>query len=63
MVDNPSSMMNQSFDFSFVVDGSNSTVEQISATKKVEMIWMIGSDRRLLVVEYIRLTHNAIPAE
>ena len=29
-VDNPSSMMNQSFDFSFVVDGSNSTVEHIS---------------------------------
>ncbi len=25
--DNPSSMMNQSFDFSFVVDGSNSSVE------------------------------------
>ena len=37
-VDNPSSMMNQSFDFSFVVDGSNSTVEYISATKKVESL-------------------------
>ena len=34
--DNPSSMQNQSFDFTFDVTGSNSSVEYMLATKKVE---------------------------
>ena len=34
--DNPSSMQNQSFDMSFIVEGANSSVEYILATKKVE---------------------------
>ena len=60
-VDNPSSMMNQSFDFSFVVDGSNSTVEHISATKKVESLddGSTGDSGRGVY----KVTHNAIPAE
>ena len=60
-VDNPSSMMNQSFDFSFVVDGSNSTVEHISATKKVESLddgTTGGSGSGVY-----KVTHSAIPAE
>ena len=36
--DNPSSMMNQSFDFSLDVTGSNSNVEYMLATKKVESL-------------------------
>ena len=36
--DNPSSMMNQSFDFSLDVTGSNSNVEYILATKRVESL-------------------------
>ena len=60
-VDNPSSMMNQSFDFSFVVDGSNSTVEHISATKKVES-FDDGSTGDSGSGVY-KVTHNAIPAE
>ena len=60
-VDNPSSMMNQSFDFSFVVDGSNSTVEHISATKKVESL-DDGSTGDSGSGVY-KVTHNAIPAE
>ena len=60
-VDNPSSMMNQSFDFSFVVDGSNSTVEHISATKKVESLddGTTGDSGSGVY----KVTHNAIPAE
>ena len=60
-VDNPSSMMNQSFDFSFVVDGSNSTVEHISATKKVESLddGSIGDSGSGVY----KVTHNSIPAE
>ena len=60
-VDNPSSMMNQSFDFSFVVDGSNSTVEHISATKKVESLddGSIGDSGSGVY----KVTHSAIPAE
>ena len=60
-VDNPSSMMNQSFDFSFVVDGSNSTGEHISATKKVESL-DDGSTGDSGSGVY-KVTHNAIPAE
>ena len=60
-VDNPSSMMNQSFDFSFVVDGSNSTVEHISATKKVESL-DDGSTGDSGSGVY-KVTHSAIPAE
>ena len=60
-VDNPSSMMNQSFDFSFVVDGSNSTVEHISATKKVESL-DDGSTGDSGSGVY-KIEHNAIPAE
>ena len=60
-VDNPSSMMNQSFDFSFVVDGSNSTVEHISATKNVESL-DDGSTGDSGSGVY-KVTHNAIPAE
>ena len=60
MGDNPSSMMNQSFDFSFVVDGSNSTVEYISATKKVESL-DDGSNGNGGSGVY-KVTHNAIPA-
>ena len=60
-VDNPSSMMNQSFDFSFVIDGSNSTVEHISATKKVESL-DDGSTGDSGSGVY-KVTHNAIPAE
>ena len=59
--DNPSNMMNQSFDFSFVVDGSNSTVEHISATKKVESL-DDGSTGDSGSGVY-KVTHNAIPAE
>ena len=59
-VDNPSSMMNQSFDFSFVVDGSNSTVEHISATKKVESL-DDGSTGDSGSGVY-KVTHSAIPA-
>ncbi len=60
-VDNPSSMMNQSFDFSFVVDGSNSTVEHISATKKVESLddGTTGDSGSGVY----KVTHSAIPAE
>ena len=36
--DNPSSMMNQSFDFTFDVTGSNSSVEYMLATKRVESL-------------------------
>ena len=36
--DNPSSMMNQSFDFTFDVMGSNSSVEYMLATKRVESL-------------------------
>ncbi len=60
-VDNPSSMMNQSFDFSFVVDGSNSTVEHISAVKKVESL-DDGSTGDSGSGVY-KVTHNVIPAE
>ena len=60
-VDNPSSMMNQSFDFSFVVDGSNSTVEHISAVKKVESL-DDGSTGDSGSGVY-KVTHNAISAE
>ena len=60
-VDNPSSMMNQSFDFSFVVDGSNSTVEHISAVKKVESL-DDGSTGDSGSGVY-KVTHSAIPAE
>ena len=60
-VDNPSSMMNQSFDFSFVVDGSNSTVEYISAVKKVESL-DDGSTGDSGSGVY-KVTHSAIPAE
>ena len=60
-VDNPSSMMNQSFDFSFVVDGSNSTVEHTLATKKVKSL-DDGSTGDSGSGVY-KVTHNAIPAE
>ena len=60
-VDNPSSMMNQSFDFSFVVDGSNSTVEHISAVKKVESL-DDGSTGDSGSGVY-KVTHSAIPSE
>ena len=60
-VDNPSSMMSQSFDFSFVVDGSNSTVEHISAVKKVESL-DDGSTGDSGSGVY-KVTHSAIPAE
>ena len=59
--DNPSSMMNQSFDFSFVVDGSNSSLEYMLATKKVESL-DIGSDGNDGSGVY-KVTHSAIPAE
>ena len=59
-VDNPSSMMSQSFDFSFVVDGSNSTVEHISAVKKVESL-DDGSTGDSGSGVY-KVTHSAIPA-
>ena len=59
--DNPSNMMNQSFDFSFVVDGSNSTVEHISAVKKVESL-DDGSTGDSGSGVY-KVTHSAIPAE
>ncbi len=58
--DNPSSMMNQSFDFSFVVDGSNSSLEYMLATKKVESL-DIGSDGNDGSGVY-KVTHSAIPA-
>ena len=60
-VDNPSTMMNQSFDFSFVVDGSNSTVEHISAVKKVESLddGTTGDSGSGVY----KVTHSAIPAE
>ena len=59
--DNPSNMMNQSFDFSFVVDGSNSTVEHTLATKKVKSL-DDGSTGDSGSGVY-KVTHNAIPAE
>ena len=58
--DNPSSMMNQSFDFSFVVDGSNSSLEYMLATKKVESL-DDGSTGDSGSGVY-KVTHNAIPA-
>ena len=58
--DNPSTMMNKSFDFSFVVDGTSSMVEYMLATKKVESL-DIGSDGNDGSGVY-KVTHNAIPA-
>ena len=58
--DNPSSMMNQSFDFSFVVDGSNSSLEYMLATKKVESL-DIGSDGNDGSGVY-KIEHSLIPA-
>ena len=58
--DNPSTMMNQSFDFSFVVDGTGSMVENMLATKKVESL-DIGSDGNDGSGVY-KVTHSAIPA-
>ena len=59
--DNPSSMMNQSFDFSLDVTGSNSNVEYILATKRVESLddgTTGDSGSGVYKVE-----HSAIPAE
>ena len=59
--DNPSSMMNQSFDFSLDVTGSNSNVEYMLATKKVERLddgTTGDSGSGVYKVE-----HSAIPAE
>ena len=59
--DNPSSMQNQSFDFSLDVTGSNSNVEYILATKRVESLddgTTGDSGSGVYKVE-----HSAIPAE
>ena len=61
MGDNPSSMMNQSFDMSFIVEGANSSLEYMLATKKVESL-DIGSDGNDGSGVY-KVTHSAIPAE
>ena len=59
--DNPSSMQNQSFDFSLDVTGSNSSVEYMLATKKVQSLddgTTGDSGSGVYKVE-----HSAIPAE
>ena len=58
--DNPSSMMNQSFDFSLDVTGSNSSVEYMLATKKVEGLddGTTGDSGSGVY----KVTHSAIPA-
>ena len=61
-VDNPSSMMNQSFDFSFVVDGSNSSVEYTVIATTVVKKLNDNSDGDSGSGVY-KVTHSAIPAE
>ena len=60
--DNPSSMMNQSFDFSFVVDGSNSSVEYTVIATTVVKKLNDNSDGDSGSGVY-KVTHSAIPAE
>ena len=62
MGDNPSSMMNQSFDFSFVVDGSNSSVEYTVIATTVVKKLNDNSDGDSGSGVY-KVTHSAIPAE
>ena len=61
-VDNPSSMMNQSFDFSFVVDGSNSSVKYTVIATTVVKKLNDNSDGDSGSGVY-KVTHSAIPAE
>ena len=60
--DNPSTMMNQSFDFSFVVDGSNSSVEYTVIATTVVKKLNDNSDGDSGSGVY-KVTHSAIPAE
>ena len=60
--DNPSSMMNQSFDFSFVVDGSNSSVKYTVIATTVVKKLNDNSDGDSGSGVY-KVTHSAIPAE
>ena len=62
MGDNPSSMMNQSFDFSFVVDGSNSSVKYTVIATTVVKKLNDNSDGDSGSGVY-KVTHSAIPAE
>ena len=59
--DNPSSMMNQSFDFSFVVDGTGSMLDRIGNATTVISNLDKGSDGNEGSGVY-KVTHNAIPA-
>ena len=59
--DNPSSMMNQSFDFSFVVDGTGSMLDRIGNATTVISDLDKGSDGNEGSGVY-KVTHNAIPA-
>ena len=61
MGDNPSSMMNQSFDFSFVVDGSNSSVEYTVIATTVVKKLNDNSDGDSGSGVY-KVTHSAITA-
>ena len=61
MGDNPSSMMNQSFDFSFVVDGTGSMLDRIGNATTVISDLDKGSDGNEGSGVY-KVTHNAIPA-
>ena len=61
MGDNPSSMMNQSFDFSFVVDGSNSSVKYTVIATTVVKKLNDNSDGDSGSGVY-KVTHSAIPA-
>ena len=60
--DNPSSMMNQSFDFSFVVEGTGSMLDRpVNATTVISNLDK-GSDGNDGSGVY-KVTHNVIPAE
>ena len=59
--DNPSSMMNKSFDFSFVVDGTGSMLDRIGNATTVISDLDKGSDGNDGSGVY-KVTHNAIPA-
>ncbi len=59
--DNPSSMMNKSFDFSFVVDGTGSMLDRIGNATTVISDLDKGSDGNEGSGVY-KVTHNAIPA-
>ena len=61
MGDNPSSMMNQSFDFSFVVEGNDTILDRIGNATTVISDLDKGSDGDSGSGVY-KVTHSAIPA-